>query len=130
MKHIVEILKGYNENKVIGEVDEDELIKSSVTIRKSDLEKLGRKLMKEIDNFLHSEDIINNFPETKSDREYFDRSVNMFKDKYESLGISEIYHILTRVKLDQEIDLDLYFENEGYLNLFQVLYISYTYLEN
>ena len=107
-------------------------MKETVTIRKSDVEKLGKDLMKEVDNFLHDEYIINNFPEIKLDQKIFDRSVNKLKDKFESesLDIEEIYHILTRIKLDDEIDGDLYFKKEAYLRLFQVLFVDYTYLEN
>ena len=107
-------------------------MKESVTIRKSDVEKLGKDLMKEIDNFLHDEYIITTFPEMILDQKEFDRSVNKLKDKFESesLDIEEIYHILTRIKLDDEIDGDLYFKKEAYLRLFQVLLVDYTYLEN
>ena len=107
-------------------------MKETVTIRKSDVEKLGKDFMKEVDNFLHDEYIINNFPEIKLDQKIFDRSVNKLKDKFESesLDIEEIYHILTRIKLDDEIDGDLYFKKEAYLRLFQVLFVDYTYLEN
>ena len=106
-------------------------MKETVTIRESDVERLGKDLMKEIDNFLHDEYILN-FPEMKLDQKKFDESVNRLKDKYESesLDIEEIYHILTRIKLDDEIDGDLYFKKEAYLNLFQVLFVDYTYLEN
>ena len=88
--------------------------------------------MKEVDNFLHDEYIINNFPEMKLDQKKFDDSVNNLKDKFESgsLNIEEIYHILTKIELDDEIDGDLYFKKEAYLRLFQVLFVDYTYLEN
>ena len=104
-------------------------MKETVTIRKSDVKKI---LMKEVDNFLHDEYIINNFPEMKLDQKKFDDSVNNLKDKFESgsLNIEEIYHILTGIKLDDEIDGDLYFKKEAYLNLFQVLFVDYSYLEN
>ena len=104
----------------------------TVTIRKSDVEKLGKDLIKKIDNFLHNDYIINNFPEMKLDQIIFDRSVNKLKDKFESesLDIEEIYHILTGIKLDDEIDGYLYFKKEAYLRLFQVLFVDYTYLEN
>ena len=107
-------------------------MKETITIRKSDVEKLGKDLMKEIDNFLHDEYIITTFPEMILDQKEFDRSVNKLKDKFESesLDIEEIYHILTRIKLDDEIDGDLYFKKEAYLRLFQVLLVDYTYLEN
>ena len=106
-------------------------MKETVTIRKSDVEKLGKELMKEVDNFLHDEYILT-FPEMKLDQKKFDESVNRLKDKYESgnLDSEEIYHILTRINLDDEIDGDLYFKKEAYLHLFQVLLIDYRYLED
>ena len=42
-------------------------MKETVTIRKSDVEKLGKDLIKEVDNFLHDEYIITTFPEMKLD---------------------------------------------------------------
>ena len=104
-------------------------MKESVTIKKSDVEKLGKDLIKEIDNFLHDEYILT-FPEMKLDQEKFDDSKKIFKDKFESgsLDIEKIYHILTGINLDDEIDGDLYFKKEAYLHLFQVLLVDYTYL--
>ena len=75
-------------------------MKESVTIRKSDLERLGKDLMKEIDNFLHDEYILT-FPKMKLDQEKFDESVNRFKDKYESgsLDLQEMYDIRLKIKV-------------------------------
>ena len=105
-------------------------MKESVTIRKSDLERLGKELIKEVDNFLHSNYIITSFPKIKLDQEKFDESVNRLKDKYESesLNLEEMYHIFVKIKLDDEIDGDLYFKKESYLDLFIVLYSSHSYL--
>ena len=104
-------------------------MKETVTIRKSDVEKLGKELMKEIDNFLHDEYILT-FPEMKLDQKKFDESVNRFKDKYESgsLDLQEMYDIFVKIKLDDETDGDLYFKKESYLDLFRVLYSSHSYL--
>ena len=105
---------------------------SSVTIRKSDVERLGKDLIKEVDYFLHDEYIINSFPEMKLDQKKFDDSVNKLKDKFESgsLNIEEIYHILLEIKLDGEIDGDLFFKKEAYLDIYRVLYVDYMYLED
>ena len=107
-------------------------MKENVTIRKSDVERLGKELIKEIDNFLHDEYIINTFPEMKIDQKKFDDSLNRLKDKFEggSLNIEEIYHILLKIKLDEEIDGDLYFKKESYLDIFRVLFVSYMDLED
>ena len=107
-------------------------MKESVTIRKSDVERLGKELMKEVDNFLHDEYIITTFPEMILDQKQFDRSVNKLKDKYESgtLNTEEIYHILLKIYLDSEIDGDLFFKKEAYLDIFRVLFCSHSYLNN
>ena len=129
---ILEILEKIKMKKVDGEIVEKDLIKESVTIRKSDVERLGKELMKEVDNFLHDEYIINNFPEMILDQQQFDRSVNKLKDKYESgmLNTEEIYHILLKIYLDSEIDGDLFFKKEAYLDIFRVLLSSHSYLNN
>ena len=103
---ILKILEKIKMKKVDGEIVEKDLIKESVTIRKSDVERLGKELMKEVDNFLHDEFIITTFPKMILDQKQFDRSVNKLKDKYESgmLNTEEIYHILLKIYLDSEID--------------------------
>ena len=107
-------------------------MKETVTIRKSDVKRLGKDLIKEVDYFLHDEYIINTFPEMKLDQKKFDDSVNRLKDKFESgsLNIEEIYHILLEIKLDEEIDGDLYFKKESYLDIFRILFVSYMDLED
>ena len=105
---------------------------AAVIIRKSDVERLGKDLIKEVDYFLHDEYIINSFPEMKLDQKKFDDSVNKLKDKFESgsLNIEEIYHILLEIKLDDEIDGDLFFKKEAYLDIYRVLFVDYMYLED
>ena len=116
MNHIKEILEEFKKDNFVGEVNEEDLFKPSVTIRKTDLERLGKELLKEINNFLHNNYIITNFPEMKLDQVSFDRSINFFKDKYESnsLNIEEMYNIFTKLYLDEEIDGDLYFKKKSY----------------
>ena len=107
-------------------------MKETVTIKKSDVERLGKDLIKEVDYFLHDEYIINSFPEMKLDQKKFDDSVNKLKDKFESrsLNIEEIYHILLEINLDDEIDGDLFFKKEAYLDIYRVLFVNYMYLED
>ena len=89
-------------------------MKESVTIRKSDVEILGKKLMKEVNDFFHDEYIISTFPEMLADQKKFDDSVNRLKTQYESgsLNIEEIYHILLEIKLDEEIEGDLFYKKK------------------
>ena len=132
MKHLENIIKDLKKNNVNGEVNEEDLIKESVTISKSDLKRLGKELMKEVNSFLHNKYIISNFPEIILDREEFDRNVNRLKEKYESesLNIEEMYDIFNRIYLDEEIDEYLFFKKESYKNLFKVLSYDHSYLED
>ena len=84
-------------------------MKESVTIRKSNVERLGKELLKEVDNFLHDEYIITTFPEMKLDQEKFENSMNKYKGK--SLDLQEMYDIFVNINLDDEIDGDLFLSN-------------------
>ena len=68
----------------------------------------------------------------KLDQEKFENSINRLKDKYESgsLNIQEIYDLLVKINLDDEIDGDLYYKKELYLDLLKVLFTSHLYLED
>ena len=68
----------------------------------------------------------------KLDQKKFDDSVNKLKDKFESrsLNIEEIYHILLEINLDDEIDGDLFFKKEAYLDIYRVLFVNYMYFED
>ena len=103
-------------------------MKESVTIRKSNVERLGKELLKEVDNFLHDEYIITTFPEMKLDQEKFENSMNKYKGK--SLDLQEMYDIFVKINLDDEIDGDLFFKKEAYLDIYRVLVSGYSYLED
>ena len=103
-------------------------MKESVTIRKSNVERLGKELLKEVDNFLHDEYIITTFPEMKLDQEKFENSMNKYKGK--SLDLQEMYDIFVKINLDDEIDGDLFFKKKSYEDLFRVLFTDYMYLED
>ena len=68
----------------------------------------------------------------KLDQKNFDNSVNKLKDKFESgsLNTEEIYNILIEINLDDEIDGDLFFKKEAYLDIYRVLFVNYMYLED
>ena len=103
-----------------------ENIKDTVTIKKTDVENLGRNLIVEIDNFLHDDYMIT-YPEIKLDQEKFDKL--MEKNK-ENLTVETIYYILNRIKLDEELNGDLYYKKESFKDLFKVLSTSYSYLKD
>ena len=51
----------------------------AVIIRKKDVERLGRKLMKEVYEFLHDEYILNNFSEMKLEKQRLEKDLVLFK---------------------------------------------------
>ena len=127
-----------------------------IIIRKSDVENLGRKLMKEVYRFLHDEYILT-FEEMKVEKDKIEKYLVTFylrkiykidnflfeKSKYEkynkeledeskyksylkeienkikdeSLDIDLIFEVLDRIKLEFEIDEDL-FAKKKHLNIF------------
>ena len=147
-----------------------------VVIKKKDVDRLAKELLKEIFDFLHDEYILNYFVEMKieqpkflnnlvsnhigtllrqskiteeqrkelvkpllnkfiddklisRDEEYFSKLV---KDAMKDDGIDTegIYHTLNNLNLDmEEIDGDLYFKKESFLDIFRVFDTGYTYLK-
>ena len=145
------------------------------TIRKKDLENLGRKLMKEVYEFLHDEYILS-FEEMKVEKDnlekylvkfYFkmiyeskyDISLIFEKSKYEkylkeiediiedeikykkylkeiedkiedeSLDIKLIFDVLDMIKLDFEIDEDLFDKKKAFIYIYSVYEFYDTYLK-
>ena len=56
----------------------------------------------------------------------------LLKTAMEDGGIDTegIYQTLNKLKLDKEIDEDLYFKTKSFLDIFRVFESGYTYLEN
>ena len=52
---------------------------AAVIIRKKDLERLGRKVIKEVYKFLHDEYILNNFSEMKLEKQRLEKDLVLFK---------------------------------------------------
>ena len=48
----------------------------------------------------------------------------------ESLNLDVIFKVLNHLKLEMEIDEDLYFKTKGFINLFKVFDMDYSYLED
>ena len=140
---------------------------TAVIIRKKDVERLGRKLMKEVYEFLHDEYILNNFSEMKLEKQRLEKDLVLFKfksvnytivqkenswsikyedfdkSKYEEelkiiedeienerLDIRLVFKVLNRLKLDNEIDEDLFDKTLAFLNIFKVFDSDYSYLED
>ena len=125
-----------------------------IIIKKKDIEKFGRKLMKKVYKFLRDKYILS-FEEMKVEKDkieknlilhYFelyddiemmddsilDRCLRILENKIkdESLSIDFIFKILNNVELDFEIDEDLYMEKKAFLYIFEVFDDYYTYLKD
>ena len=140
---------------------------AAVIIRKKDVERLGKELVKEIFEFLHDEYILSNFEEMKAVQKKFLRNLvlfkfrnlnvsltkkeNSWKIKYEELDENKfenelkcvkdeikngtldtfvIFKSLNNLDLDTEIEEDLYYKKNAFLNIFKVIDSDYTYLED
>ena len=115
-------------------------------IKKSDVENLGRKLMKEVyvffnrnyDYVIPCEDIKiekDKFLKYLTNFIYFDKNENFFKKveikiEDESLNIDLIFEILDKIKVDIELDEDLHFKKKAFLNIYSVFDSDYKYLYN
>ena len=140
---------------------------AAVIIRKKDVERLGRKLMKEVYKFLHDDYILNNFSEMNLEKQRLEKDLVLFKFKsvnytivqkeiswsikYEDFDKSKhekelkiiedeienerldfrlVFKVLNRLKLDNEIDEDLFQKTQAFLNIFEVFDSNYSYLED
>ena len=141
---------------------------ADLVIKKSDIEKYGRKIMKEVYEFLNDEHILT-FEEMKVEKNKLEKylvnfylrmiyEIDVFKfekDKYdnyikeledeskydnylkelvakiedESLDIKLIFDVLDRIKLDFEIDEDLYDEKKAFIYIYCVYEFYDDYLK-
>ena len=107
-------------------------------IRKKDIENLGRKLMKEVYKFLHDEYILT-FEEMRVEKDnlkkyllkfYFkmfdeskyEKHLKEIEDKIEdeSLDIDLIFKVLDIIKLEFEIDEDIYMKKKHFYTFFSI----------
>ena len=139
---------------------------SCVIIRKKDLYKLGKKLMKEVYHRLR-DDYMLNFDEVRSERDYFDKNLvskflifhkerknkdlcfvnkryeelftmphedllKKIEDKIENetLDLQIIYDVLEGLKLNIELDEDLYLKKKEFISIYDVYYYNHTFLED
>ena len=139
---------------------------SACIIQKKDLEKLGKKLMKEFYNHVY-DDYLLTFKEVKLERDYYDKNlvdkfVNFYKHKEENfknlyfgdkryeeivkmspedllkkiegkildetLDVEIIFNFLDGLKLDVELDEDLWYMKKAFINIFEVYHYDYRYL--
>ena len=140
---------------------------AAVIIRKKDVERLGKELVKKVFDFLHDEYILSNFEEMKEvqkkflknlvlnyfkyfnitqiqrgnswsikyekfDENKFEEELKCVKDEIKngSLNTFVIFKTLNDLDLDMEINEDLYFKKEAFLNIFKVFDSDCNYLED
>ena len=138
-----------------------------VVIKKKDVDRLAKELLKEIFDFLHDEYILNNFVEMKIEQpkflnnlvcnhiiysnkkgeknelhkpfleSFFNKKEFEYTSKLvdeamkdDGIDTSGIYQTLIDLNLDEEIDGDLYFKKESFLDIFRVFDTGYTYLKD
>ena len=118
-----------------------------IILRKSDIEKYGRKIMKKVYKFLHYEYILS-FEEMKVEKDKLEKYLKFYlkmfdeseyenylkeiedKIENESLDIELIFKVLDKIKLDFEIDGDLYCETKAFKCIYQVFDNFYYYLKD
>ena len=130
-----------------------------LVIRKKDIIKMGRDLIKEVYEFLNNDYFKETYPEeiNKTSNTFnnylvqrvfgnHDRSIesdiygeSTYEEDLESvikmikderLDIEIVYETLKNLDLDMDIHEDLYFKNRAFLNLYSVFDIDYSYLED
>ena len=130
-----------------------------LVIKKKDIIKMGKDLIKEVYEFLNDDYFKETFPEeinktAKTFNNYLTKRVfgnrnnsiksdiygeSTYEEDLETvikfikegiLDIKVIFETLNILDLDIEIQEDLYFKVEAFLNLYSVFDIDYTYLED
>ena len=131
-----------------------------LVIKKSSIEKMGKDLLIEVHEFLHDDYFNKTFPEEISNtkkkfndyivltvlgndedrglefeccrkltpEENLEKVTFMIKQKH--LRNSTIFDILRNLDLDIEINEDLFFKVEAFLNLYKVFNNDYIYIED
>ena len=122
-----------------------------IILKEKDIEKFGRKLMKKVYNFLHDKYILS-FEEMKVEKDKIEKNLiinyfgiyefddqinyenllNPIKDRIENenLDIDLIFNVLDSIKLDFEIDEDLYCEKKAFKYIYSVFDHYYSYLKD
>ena len=117
---------------------------AAVIIKQNDVKRLGKVLINEMFEFLHDEYILTNFKEMKELKEEFllklklngilesKELFNLITNKKsfpENNSIIEgIYQTLNSLKLDMEINKDLYYKTKAFLDIYRVFESGYIYL--
>ena len=127
-----------------------------VVIRKKDLDRLAKTLLKEIFEFIQDKDSLKELKRDflnyliysnnkDKENEYssllenilnkestFEDFLKLVEDsmKNDNINTEDIYYVAQDFKLDMETDEDLYYKKEAFLDIFRVFETGYTYLNN
>lgn len=136
---------------------------AAVIIYKKDVERLGKKTLKDVYNFLHNSYVVTEFEKMKVEQEkldhrllinevnknkkfknYFDLDEVSKKEMEEEIKnitvnnvyngrvnhIDDIYHFLIDIVIEEEVDDDVMFELESFLEIYRVFTYNHSYLED
>ena len=135
---------------------------ASVIILRKDVERLGKKTLKDVYNFLHDNYIVTDFKKMKKEQEklvhrlllkevkinkkfknYFDLDEESKKEMEEEIKkitevdvnngryfIDDIYHFLVDIEILEELNDDVMFELESFLEIYRVFTYNHSYLED
>ena len=122
---------------------------AAVIIRKKDVERLGKELVKEMFDFLHDEFLLTKFEEmevlqkvflerlvsnysSNSQPKNFEENLKCIKDEIDngSLDTHVIYDTLSKMNFDMEMNEDLFYEIKAFLFIYYVFECGYKYLED
>ena len=117
---------------------------AAVIIRRKDIVRLGKELIKEMYYLLHDEYILSKLEEIKKVQKKFleNLSVNhitllskegelklcIMKDN--GNDIQGIYNTLKSLNFSMKINEDLFFKKMAFMDIYRVFEVSYAYLEN
>ena len=109
----------------------------NVVIREKDIKSLGKKLLKEVYVFLHDDYMLSTFEEIKEEQKKFIKNLtknninlDFLKKNDFHINIESIFKVIYELEFDMEIDEDLYFKTNSFLDIFRVFEFGYTYLED
>ena len=124
--------------KEVYEFLNDDYILTTFEEMKVEKERLKKNLVREylcmyynIDSFRYSEKQYENYTKDLNDKSKYDSILKkmLSKIKDESLDIKIIYEVLERIKLDFEIDEDLFVKKKAFIYFYSIYYLYDYYLK-
>ena len=135
---------------------------AAVIIFRKDVERLGKRVLKDVYNFLHDYYIVTDYNKMKEEQEkldhrlllkevkinkkfkhYFDLDEESKKEMEEEIKkitevdvnngryfIDDIYHFLVDIEILEELDDDVMFELESFLEIYRVFTYSHSELKD